>query len=240
MPVVTFNGHMGAGGNEVGVVAARMMGADYVDRLVLAEAAKRIGSTVEALSIKEQRKIALRERVAYFFQIMLERSAMSGAAGEPYFSPGMEYLPSEEYTDLAQEPLTVAQKLKDEHVLDATSAVIRELANTGNVVIIGRASNLILKDAPGVLHVGVIAPLDFRISTIMDREHLNAREAGKYVTEMEKAREVYFRKFFKVLPHDVSLYHLVLNLGPMSVETAAEIVTHAAEKISSAAEVKTA
>ena len=240
MSVVTFNGHVGAGGNEVGVLAARTLGADYVDRLVLAEAAKRMGSTVEALSIREQRKIALRDRVAYFLQTMLERSAMSGAAGEPYFSPGMEYLPSEEYTDLAQEPLTVAQKLKDEHVLECTSTVIRELATSGNVVIIGRASNLILKDIPDVLHVGIIAPLDIRISTIKEREHLSARDAEKYVLEMEKAREAYFRKFFKVLPHDASLYHLVLNLGLMSVEKAAEIVTHAAEKISSSAELKTA
>ncbi|MCE2462410.1 MAG: cytidylate kinase family protein, partial [Dehalococcoidia bacterium] len=151
MAVVTFNGPIGAGGNEIGVLVAGLLNADYVDRLILAQAAKRIGSTVEVLEIKEQRKLALRDRLAYFLQTMLERSAMSGAGGEPYFSPGMEYLPSEEYTDLADEPLTAAQRLNDEHFIEVTRAVIKDLADGGNVVIIGRGSNVILKDVPGVL-----------------------------------------------------------------------------------------
>jgi cytidylate kinase len=238
MAVVTFNGPIGAGGNEVGVLAARLLNADYVDRLILAEAAKRIGSTVEVLETKEQRKIPLRDRLAYFLQTMLERSAMSGAGGEPYFSPGLEYLPSEEYTDLAQEPLTAAQRLSDRRFIEATSAVIKDLARVGDVVIIGRGSNMILKDVAGVLHVGLVTPLELRIRTIVEREHLSWNDAGKYVTDMEKARVIYFRKFFKVHPDDPSLYHMILNMGTMDVKTAAETVAHTAQKIVSAAQLE--
>ena len=238
MAVVTFNGPIGAGGNEIGVLAARLLNADYVDRLILAQAAKRIGSTVEVLEIKEQRKLALRDRLAYFLQTMLERSAMSGAGGEPYFSPGVEYLPSEEYTDLADEPLTAAQRLNDQHFIEVTSAVVKDLAKGGNAVIIGRGSNMILKDVPGVLHVGLITPLELRIRTIMEREHLGARDAEKYVSDVEKARAIFFRRFFKVHPDDPKLYHMVLNMGTMDVKTASEITANAAEQISSAAHVK--
>ncbi len=238
MAVVTFNGAIGAGGNEVGIVAARLLAADYVDRLILAEAAKRIGSSVEVLSIKEQRRVAIKDRLAYLLQTMLERSAMSGAGGEPYFGPGLEYLPSEEYTDLAQEPVTAAQRLNEQRFLETTTAVIQDLAKAGNVVIIGRGSNLILKDYPGVLHVGMVAPTSLRLATIVQREHMATKEAEKYMGDMEKARISYFRKFFKVNPEHTSLYHLVLNLGSMSVNTAAEIVAHAAEKVGSAAKVE--
>ena len=41
MAVVTLNGATGVGGPEVGVEVARLLKADYVDRLLLAEAAKR-------------------------------------------------------------------------------------------------------------------------------------------------------------------------------------------------------
>jgi len=51
---VTLNGPIGDGGNEIGVAAARLLNADYVGRLVLAEAAKRMGSTVTALTEKEE------------------------------------------------------------------------------------------------------------------------------------------------------------------------------------------
>ncbi len=235
MAVVTFNGPIGAGGNEIGVLVAGLLNADYVDRLILAQAAKRIGSTVEVLEIKEQRKLALRDRLAYFLQTMLERSAMSGAGGEPYFSPGMEYLPSEEYTDLADEPLTAAQRLNDEHFIEATRVVIKDLADGGDVVIIGRGSNMILKDVPGVLHVGLITPLELRIKTIMEREHLEERDAEKYVADVEKAREIFFRRFFRVHPDDPNLYHMVLNMGTIDVKTAAEITANAADRIASAA-----
>ena len=238
MAVVTMDGHVGSGAIEVGVKVARLLDADYVDRLILAEAAKRMGSTVQVLEIKEQRKVLLRDRIAYFLQTMLERSAMSGAGAEPYFSPGMEYLPSEEYTDLAQEPLTAAQRLNDKHFIDVTSAVIMDLAKAGNVVIIGRGSNMILKDMPGVLHVDLVTPLEQRLRTIMEREHFGRSEAVKYVTDMEKARVIYFRKFFKVLPDDPHLYHMVLNMGTMGVNTAAAVVAQAAREPTPAASVE--
>ena len=234
MAVVTFDGPRGAGGSEVGILTAQLLNADYVDRLVLAEAAKRIGSTVEVLEIKGERKVALKDRLAYFLQTMLERSAMSGAGGEPYFTPGMEYFPSEEYTDLAQEPLTAAQRLNDQRFIEATTAVIKDLAKTENVVIIGRGSKMILKDTPQVLHVGLIAPLELRVKTIVEREHLGTKDAEKFIADMEKARAIFFRKFFKVRPDDPNLHHMVLNMGAISVKTAAEIVTHAAKDLESA------
>lgn len=235
MAVVTLSGYAGTGSDQVGVLAARLLNADYVDRLVLSGAAKRIGSTVEVLEIKGERNVAFRDRLAYFLQTMLERSAMSGAGGEPYFTPGMEYFPSEEYADHAQEPLTAAQRLNDQRFIEATSAVVKELAEAGDVVIIGRGSNMILKDAPGVLHVGLIAPLDQRTKTIMEREHLGPSEAEKYIEGMEKAMVNFFRKFFKAHPDDPNLYHMMLNMGTVSIKTAGEMVAHAAKDLESAA-----
>jgi cytidylate kinase len=236
MAIVTFNGPIGAGGNEIGLMTARLLNADYVDRLILAQAAKRIGSTVEVLEIKEQRKIALRDRLAHFFQSMLERSAMSGAGGMPYFNPGIETLLSEEYTDLAQEPLSAAQRLNDERFIEVTGAVIKDLSKAGDVVIIGRGSNIILKDAPGALHVGLVTPLEMRIKTIVEREHFGRGEAEKYVTDMEKARVIYFRKFFNVHPDDPTLYHMVLNMGTINADIAAQIVTHTAQSMVSSSD----
>ncbi len=235
MPVVTFNGPIGAGGNEIGIKVAQLLNADYVDRLILAEAAKRIGSSVEILEIKEQRKVQMRDRIAYFLQTMLERSAMSGAGGEPYFSAGMEYLPSEEYSDLAQEPVTAAQRLNEERFMEVTSTVIRDLAEAGDVVIIGRGSNLILKDMPGALHVGLVTPPELRIRTIVERENLSWKEAEKYVTDTEKARVLYYKKFFKMDPATPHMYHLVLNTEILDTDASADIVATAARKLAESA-----
>ena len=227
MPVVTVEGPIGAGAPEVGVIAAKLLDADYVDRSILADAARTMGTTVQVLEIKHGR-IPLRARIAQFLQTMLERSAMSSGAGEPYAFYNVDYVLGEEYTDLAQEPLTAAQRLNDEHFIEATGSVIRDLAAGGNVVIIGRGATMFLKDVPGVLHVGLIAPLEARIRNIEEREHLTRIEAEEHANNMERARAAYFRKFFKVDPNDPALYHIVLNMAHVGADTMAEIVAHSA------------
>ena len=231
MPIITFNGPIGCGGNELGLKVADLLDVDYVDRIVFAEAAKRVGSTISALAEKEERVISLRDRIAYFLQNMLEKSAVSGAAGEPYFSPGIEMLPGEQYSDLADEPITESQRLSDSQFLEATTSVIQELASSGNVVIIGRGANIILKDAPGTVHVALAASPGKCVETIVERERFSRPEGEKFFADAERARQAFFRKFFKVHCDNQSLYHVCLNMDRISLDTAAEIVVHMARDL---------
>ena len=231
MPVITINGPIGSGSFEVGQMVAERLGIDYVDRMVLAQAARRIGSPMASLVEKEQRIIRFRERLGRFLQTMLERSAISGVGGEPYFGHGTEMLPAETYTELLGESPTSAQTVNDKAFIEATSAVIHELASSGNVVIIGRGANMILADLPGALHVGMLAPLESRIENIMAREHYTREEATKFVTELEEARIVFFRKFFRVNANDPELFHIILNGARIRPEVAAEMVVDAAQDL---------
>ena len=228
MPVITVNGPVGSGAIEIGHAVADSLNINYVDRMVFAEAAKLVRSPVGALIEKEQRVIRFRDRLARFLQTMLERSAISGISDEPYFGRGIEMLPAEAYTELAGDPSSAAQQLNDKAFIEATSAVVRDLARAGNVVIIGRGANMILADTPGVIHVGLLAPPGFRVETIMQREHFPRPEAEAYVEEVEQARIIFFRKFFKVHPNDPTLYHMMLNIGKIPVKTASEIIVHTA------------
>jgi cytidylate kinase len=230
MPVITINGPVGSGPIEVGQMVAQLLSINYVDRLVFAEAAKLVGSPVAALIDKEQRVVRFRERLGRFLQTMLERSAISGVSGEPYFGRGIEMLPAE-YTELAGEP-SPSQNVNDKAFIEATTSVIRDLARAGDVVIIGRGSNMILADTPGVIHIGLVAPLDVRADNIMRREHLSREESKTYGEELEQARVTFYRKFFKVSPYDPALYHMVLNMGLLQQKTAAETITNAARDIS--------
>ena len=232
MPVVTINGPIGAGNIEVGQMVSQLLKIDYVDRMVFAEAAKLVGSPVGALIEKEQKVVRFRERLGRFLQTMLERSAISGVSGEPYFGRGIEMLPAETYTELAGDPAAPGQTVNDKAFIEATTSVVRGLAQSGNVVIIGRGSNMILAAVPGVIHIGMVAPLDVRAETVMQRENFRRPEAETYATDLEQARITFFRKFFKVNPQDPSLYHMVLNMGMLQHKTAAEIVAQAAGEIS--------
>ena len=67
----------------------------------------------------------------------------------------------------------------------------------------------------------------------MERENFAREEAQRYVEELEQARVIFFRKFFKVNPFDPSLYHIMLNMGVVQPKAAAEIVACAAGQLAS-------
>ena len=227
MPVITINGPIGCGAVTIGQMVSEQMNLNFVDRLFFTEAARIIGTPVGTLIAKEQRVDRFRDRLGRFVQTMLERSAMSGVSGEPYFGRGIENLPPETYMDLAGEG-RVAQKLDDKTFIEAMTTVANDLHAQGNAVIIGRGANQILADASHTLHVGLLAPMEVRVKTLIDREHFEKEEAEIHVEELERAREDFIMKFWKVHPNEAKHYHMMLNMGKMNPKTAAEVICHAA------------
>ena len=55
MTIITLGGLSGGGARTLGPAVARAMDADYVDRLILADVARHVGATVEALHQREER-----------------------------------------------------------------------------------------------------------------------------------------------------------------------------------------
>ena len=227
MPVITINGPIGCGAVTIGQMVSEQMNLNFVDRLFFTEAARIIGTPVGTLIAKEQRVDRFRDRLGRFVQTMLERSAMSGVSGEPYFGRGIENLPPETYMDLTGDG-SVAQKLDDKTFIEAMTKVANDLHAQGNAVIIGRGANQILADASHTLHVGLLAPMEVRVKTLIDREHFEKEEAEIHVEELERAREDFIMKFWKVHPNEAKHYHMMLNMGKMSPKTAAEVICHAA------------
>jgi len=227
MPVITINGPIGCGAVTIGQMVSEQMNLNFVDRLFFTEAARIVGTPVGTLIAKEQRVDRFRDRLGRFVQTMLERSAMSGVSGEPYFGRGIENLPPETYMDLTGEG-SVAQKLDDKTFIEAMTKVANDLHAQGNAVIIGRGANQILADAPHTLHVGLLAPMEVRVKTLIDREHFEKEEAEIHVEELERAREDFIMKFWKVHPNEAKHYHMMLNMGKMNPQTAAEVICSAA------------
>ena len=227
MPVITINGPIGCGAVTIGQMVSEQMNLNFVDRLFFTEAARIIGTPVGTLIAKEQRVDRFRDRLGRFVQTMLERSAMSGVSGEPYFGRGIENLPPETYMDLTG-GVSVAQKLDDKTFIEAMTKVANDLHAQGNAVIIGRGANQILADAPHTLHVGLLAPMEVRVKTLIDREHFEKEEAEIHVEELERAREDFIMKFWKVHPNEAKHYHMMLNMGKMNPQTAAEVICSAA------------
>ena len=231
MAVITINGPLGAGAVSVGQMVASSLEINFYDRLIFTQAARLIGSPVGALIAKEQRVDRFRDRLGRFLQTMLERSAMSGVSGEPYFGRGIENLPPETFMEMMGEVTSANKPVDDKTFLDATRQVVNEIYGSGNAVIIGRGANAILADRSDTFHIGLIAPLEVRVQTLMQRENYTREEAENYGVELERAHENFFRRFFNYNPNDPTHYHMMLNMGNMTPRKAADIIVHATSDI---------
>ncbi|MBM3940884.1 MAG: cytidylate kinase-like family protein [SAR202 cluster bacterium] len=229
MPVITLTGLNGCGAIEVGREVARLMEVDYVDRLVLAEAARKIGTSVAAVADRTERAPRVSERVASFLRTVLERSASASPGGDPYFG-GIDALLVRDFRDM-QDTGTPPDTIKDQQLLAVTSSVIRELAASGRVVFVGRGSHIILKEWPDTLHVRLSASTERRIRRVMERERLDRQEAKRCIAESDKGRLFYYQRFFKVNPQDSQQYHVTLNMDWLSDAKAAVIVTSAYQTV---------
>jgi len=226
MPVITINGPIGCGSVTVGQMVSHDLNINFVDRLVFTQAARLVGTPVGALIDKEQRVVRFRDRLGRFIQTMLERSAVAGVSGEPYFGRGIETLPPETFAELSGETTTPSH-INDKAFLEATTKVVMDLYHAGDVVIIGRGANVILANTPGVVHVGLLAPIEMRVETMMQREHLDREEAEVYVRELDEAWVTFFRNIYKASPTDPSRYHMMLNMDKITAKTAAAAIVHA-------------
>lgn len=231
MPVISINGQIGSGAPEIGAQTAQLLGIDYVDRMIIAEAATRLGATIEAVAELEQRPLTRTDRIARFVQGALERSAAAGAGGDPYFGPELSTMLGREYQEISREPISRADELDDQKFIEVTIDVIKEIAQAGNAVIIGRASNLILKDFPQAVHVGLVASLEHSVNVFQARENLSEEDAKRHIQLQEKARLGFFTKFFKAQPDNPRNYHLVLNTNELGPEQASSIIVSAVKSL---------
>ena len=114
--------------------------------------------------------------------------------------------------------------IDEEIYLDYLVLIIAQIADEGDVVVLGRGSQYILDDHPDAFHVLMIDEFDNRVRFMKEHYELSDREAAKVVRGEDKRRKVLYEKLGKTDYDDPFLYHLVLNMGRLSLEEAAKMV----------------
>jgi cytidylate kinase len=105
-----------------------------------------------------------------------------------------------------------------------------ELASRGNVVIIGRGAQIVLRDIPGVFKARIVAPKELRIKRVMDAKKVSMEEAASYVEKYDHQRQALIRSIFNKDLRDLRLYDLIVNTAAYAPEGAADILCLAVEK----------
>ena len=166
MAVITIRGSLGSGASEIGRMVAEKLNIDYLDREIIAEVASRIVWTESAVEAKEMPTGSFIERIGE----ALKYAYASGAGVDGIYRPTWQI------------------QLDDDRYVSGLQSVIKELAENGSVVILGRGSQFILKDMPSAFHVLTVAPQELRVKRVSGSTGADEEAVRKEIERYDNSR----------------------------------------------------
>ncbi len=116
------------------------------------------------------------------------------------------------------------KSLSSDRLFNVQSDVIKNFADQGSCIIIGRCGNYILRDDPDMISVFITADMDYKTETVMKRENVKKAEAEKRIKAMERRRTNYYGYYSGRDWRACSSYDLVINSGKLGEEKTADLI----------------
>jgi len=199
MAVVTISRVLGSGGDEIAANVARNLGYQLVDNALIVKVAERAGVSVDS----------------------------AASFDEKYQSRAFEWLKNFIEPRVGKILTEQGSHLDPQTFIEYCKTIIRGLAEEGNVVIVGRAGQFILRDFDNAFHVRITAGADFRIKRIMEKRSISRREAADLMKKSDTMRCNYIERYMKADWNDPVYYHIVLDSSKLGRDLAVNIISNA-------------
>jgi len=197
MPVLTISRQLGAGGMKLGKLISDKTGYVFIDKEItelVAEKAKVSKNWVK--SIEKEIGGTLHKFIS---------SLVSKHVVDRILDDSKGYIDEDVYVDTLRE-------------------VIAQIADQGNVVILGGGGRYILSDREDTRHLLLIADKPDRIRFLEENYDLPPAKAENIVNDHDKRRLNVIRKYCNVDYDSPELYDLVLNMSKLSMDAACNLV----------------
>ena len=204
MAVITISRQFGAGGRTLGRKIAQQLGYRFLDDRIIQALAEKAGVSTDFIkSIERTSGSALSKLISG----MLSRSYMERILGSE-----IGYVNEEIYVELLQEVLTA-------------------FAEEGDVVLLGRGEQYILQDFEDSFHILLVSDLSHRIKFMQQFYDMTDSKAEKAIKQGDARRSNLYKKLHHLDYNEPHIYHLVLNMGKLSLENAVESVAAMVNRI---------
>lgn len=199
MAVVTLSAAYAAGGSEIGPRVARRLGMRFIDRAIPVDVARGLG-----ISVEEAEAVA-QNAPSRLWQLL---AGMSSA--------GYGMVPEAD------------QRATERQLISQTETRIREEAEAGNCLILGRAAAVVLANRTDTVHVRLDGAPEGRIKAAMRQHGLAHAAAEAAQKENDKVRTGYVKHFYQADSASPKLYDLVLDTVRLGWGHAEELILTAA------------
>ena len=82
-----------------------------------------------------------------------------------------------------------------ESLFQFQSDAIRKAAKAGSCVFVGRCADYVLRDFDNTVNIFITASMDYRISQIMNKQHIDKEAAQKFIEQGEGKRAAYYNYY---------------------------------------------
>jgi cytidylate kinase len=165
--VITIARQIGTGGSYLAQRLAKRLNYKYFDREIMVHLSHKLGIDVDYVEARNEKKSSAIQNIL--------RSFAFGAPGVTYLPPNVSLL-------------------DDKRMFEIQSEIIKEIANKGNVVIVGRGAFYVLRNLTNVVSVFIHANREFRIKRIIDIYRVASfDEANKIIDRVDEERRLYIK-----------------------------------------------
>ena len=113
--------------------------------------------------------------------------------------------------------------VNDDMLFKIQSEVIRNIAEKGDAIIVGRCADYILRDLD-CLDVFVCAPMEYRIRRLMKNEGLQEDEAEELMRRKDRTREAYYNFYTFGAWGKADNYDLCVDSSILGIEGTADFI----------------
>jgi cytidylate kinase len=189
--IITISRQLGSGGAYVGQQIAKNMNAFFADREIINKAAKQLKTLEENLESRDEK------RLSFWHSFLKSTSQAQGVYMAPV-SPILEFT--------------------DEELFAVESDIIKNIANEGPAVIIGRCGFDVLRQYPNHVSIFMHANKEFRTNRTQMTYNLLHAEAEKMIEKSDKERSAYCKTFTGKEWTDALNYDISIDTSKLGID----------------------
>lgn len=198
--IITISRQFGSEGKNIGERLAQEYNIKCYDREILERTAKESGLCEEIIRQNDEKATS-----SLLYSIVMDTYSYG------YHSPGFFDVPISQKIFLAQ------------------FESIRNIAEEGPCVVVGRCADYVLEEFSNCINVFVISDMETRVRRVMERHNISEQKARDMVVKTDKQRMSYYTFYTDRKWGDPGNYDLTIDTSVIGVEGAVALIKHFVE-----------
>lgn len=192
--IITIGRQYGSEGKKIGQILAKEFDIPYYDKALLKEAAKQSGLCEEIFENYDEKPTN-----SFLYSLVMDPYSLG------YNASSFEI------------PL-------NQKVFLAAFDTIKNIANKGPCVFVGRCADYALSDYKNTCNIFIYSPMETRISTVSKRLDISTAKAKEIIIKQDKQRASYYNYYTSKKWSDIKSYDLSIDSSKLGIQGTVDLI----------------